>query len=305
MQKKIDTQYISAFSSSINNLKKPVPFISIRPRIEDNDNRIGLVFLNGLNGTKEVIAYFNHPVFANKWLFTFDNLAQGANYNFATKKYKKYVNTAAACIEHLMQKYPQISDWYLIGESWGGAIMILLAQKGLNSKIKGLFFWNMPCKIVNVDPRTKKKAVLNHLKVLLNFFLSIPLQTDNPVNPKLTNNPILLKVMEVFTEPKINVGTIIACWKSFKPAWRYLIKNHAAINFLYVQSQNDVLKDEKKVQNLLKNAGQKVILFNRGTHILSFDKELDQALFLELDKFIQNNSTINEKTSLLEIEKIE
>ena len=84
-----------------------------------------------------------------------------------------------------------------------------------------------------------------------------------------------------------------------------MIKNHAAINFLYVQSQNDVLKDEKKVQNLLKNAGQKVILFNRGTHILSFDKELDQALFLELDKFIQNNSTINEKTSLLEIEKIE
>lgn len=66
MQKKIDAQYISAFSSSINNLKKPVPFISIRPRIEDNDNRIGLVFLNGLNGTKEVIAYFNHPVFANK-----------------------------------------------------------------------------------------------------------------------------------------------------------------------------------------------------------------------------------------------
>ena len=289
MQKKINLDYIRNIIINIDRIKKPIPFVEIKPRIEnETKNKIGIIFLNGLNGTKTMINYFNHPVFEDKWLFTFDNRAQGENQNFASKNYHKYVKDAYLSIEYLIKANKQIEKWYLIGESWGGAIIALLNKKGLNPKIAGSFFWNMPCKIINVDPRAKKAAIINNLKVLTTFLFGIPLKTDNPVNKKLTNNPKLLKLMEIFSAQKINVGPILACWKSFKPAWKYLIKNYQNINFNYVQSNEDVLQDVNKV-NQLKNKTNQVIIFDQGTHILSFDINKDILLFETLDQFIKQS----------------
>ena len=289
MQKKINLDYIRNFFVNIDQIKKPVPFVEIQPRIKsETENKIGIIFLNGLNGTKTMINYFNYPVFEDKWLFTFDNRAQGENQNFASKNYHKYVKDAYLSIEYLIKENQQIETWYLLGESWGGAIIIHLVKKKLNKKIKGVFFWNMPCKIVNVDPRSKKAAFINNIKVVTTFLFSIPLKTDNPVNPKLTNNKILLKVIEMLSTKKVNVGTILACWRSFKPAWNYLIKNHQKINFRYIQSGLDVLRDDSKISKI-SNITNKVILFDKGTHILSFDKDMDHSLFIQLSDFINEN----------------
>lgn len=287
MQKKINEEFIYNDQILIKGIKKEVPIVSIKPRVENLNNSIGLIFFNGLNGTKSMINYFNFPVFEDKWLFTFDNRAQGENYNYPSKKYNKYVNDAIKIIEYFIEQNSNITKWYLFGESWGGAIISLLHKKKINPKIKGLFFWNMPCKIVNTNPRKGIKSFINNVKVITTFLFSIPLKTDNPINPKLTNNKMLLRVIKMYEKHLINVGPIIASWKSFKPAWKYLLKNHNNINFRYVQSMEDVMKDEKMF-NKLKNYSNKVVLFNKGFHILSFDKNQDIPLFDELDKFINN-----------------
>ena len=186
MQKKINLDYIRNFFVNIDQIKKPVPFVEIKPRIKsETENKIGIIFLNGLNGTKTMINYFNYPVFEDKWLFTFDNRAQGENQNFASKNYRKYVKDAYLSIEYLIKENKQIETWYLLGESWGGAIIIHLVKKKLNKKIKGVFFWNMPCKIVNVDPRSKKAAFINNIKVITTFLFGIQLKTDNPPVPDI------------------------------------------------------------------------------------------------------------------------
>lgn len=286
MKKKIDESHIKYFNNKVLGIKKTIPFLSISPRIMNDNNSKGFIFVSGLNGTKSTISYFNFPIFEDKWLFTFDNRAQRENKNFPSKKYRKYVNDAKLIIDYLIETNPNIKQWYLIGESWGGAIISLLTKKQLNSKINSVFMWNIPCKIIkNVDPRSKKESIINNLKTIINYVFSIPLKTNNPVNEKLTNNKILLKTMKIYSYDKINIGTTIAAWRTFKPAWNNLIKNHNNINFRYIQSNEDILKDDKMVQELKKRTN-KVIEFKKGTHILSFDNQMDDFLFDELSKFI-------------------
>lgn len=290
MEKKIAAQYISTFTARLKGIKKPVPFLSVAPRCNNANNAIGIIFFNGLNGTKAMVSYLNYPVFEDKWLFTFDNRGQGDNTNFASNNYRKYVRDAQAAVAYLIDQHPAIAQWYLIGESWGSAIISLVAKAQLHPKVAGLFFWNMPCRVVNADPRSGWGAIKNILKVLTTLLFFIPLKTDNPFNRDLINNPVLAKAITIFSKQTINVGTIVACGKSFRPAWRYLIKNQANLNLRYVQSGDDILKDLKQYNRLKAQTPAKTLWFAQGHHILSFDKIKGKDLFLELAHFIQTSA---------------
>ena len=76
----------------------------------------------------------------------------------------------------------------------------------------------MPCRVVNADPRSGWGAIKNILKVLTTLLFFIPLKTDNPFNRDLINNSVLAKAITIFSKQTINVGTIVACGKSFRPA---------------------------------------------------------------------------------------
>lgn len=272
------------FQKEIFNISnEPFPVFYISPK---NISNKMIFYIPGLNGNGIMIKYWNTSLSDNFYLVSFDPRAQGESKAKSSRLYKRYLKDINEIIIAFKNKY-NIDDVYIIGESWGSALASLYLKKYKN--IKGIFIWNMPCKLIDVSEEKKWIKFKRNLKIIFTFLFFINTNDLAPFNKKLTNNKTLIRTVEIFRRKKISNKVVIASWRSFKPAWNFLLKNHKSINFKYIQSKEDVLIDFNKV-NRLSKISNKIVILDKGYHILSFDENVNKDLFNMILDFTKLNN---------------
>ncbi len=253
--------------------------------LKDKNSKKCLFFVPGLNGNGVTINYWNYPKIINNWnIFSVDMRAQGNDTNKPSRYFKTYLNDLYEIIKFIREEF-QMEEIILLGESWGGALCNLYAK--FYHDVNGYMTWNIPYEIIDVSNEKKKDKFLKNIKMILTFLTNINTYDNGGFVEKLTNNPILIKIVKFLARKKVSNRVIIAAWLSFKKSWRFILKNHKKINFKYIQSNDDIMKSNNVVEKLKKES-DKVIIFNKGTHILTFDKFQQDKLFDEIYNFISN-----------------
>ncbi len=259
-----------------------IPTYLVSPRNNKKSNTL-LLFIPGLNGNGSMIKYFNYPYFDNMYLFSFDQRAQGFNTNKPSRFYKKYLKDLNYLIDEIKIRYPHINNIYLCGESWGSTLSFLF-HKYYFQKINGVIGWNMPYKVVDLSPKKGWNKFSSSMKTLLTFLTSIDTYDDAPMASELTNNKVLLRIIKSIKRPKLSNKVILAAWRSFKKSWKYISKNN--FNYLYIQSLEDAMITLKKVNHEAMH-NDKIIIFKKGYHLLTFDNNVSDKLFKIIYKFIK------------------
>lgn len=248
----------------------------------NNSNKL-LFYIPGLNGNGALIENISKE-FPNYSVASFDPRAQGENYSKPYRSYKKYLSDIYEIINNLKSKL-NVHNIYLIGESWGAALAILYKYK--YDGIDKIVCWNCPYKINNTEKVPFKVAFKRNMKMIGTFLFSIDTYDDADFNENLINNKVILRAIKVFRRKSVSNKVIIAAWKSFKPAWKIIMKNKID-NYLYIQSLEDIMlhKDLLKIISNTKN--QNIITYEQGYHILMFDINSSQKLFRDINNFLDN-----------------
>ncbi|MGL5617864.1 MAG: serine aminopeptidase domain-containing protein [Metamycoplasmataceae bacterium] len=274
---------IEASYFKINGLKYEVPYTVINP-INIDDNSKVIVFMNGLNGDRAWLKYFNHSIFNNNYLISFDQKGQGYNQEKPTQFYRKLINYNLKVLEHIT-KLPEYEgrDVILIGESWGANATLLMSKKRPDL-MKGFLIWNMPGKLpsTNFEVPAKNRIVFT-LKTLFTFFTGINTKDVIPFDTRLTTNKLLIRASKYQNNLYSNNKTSIAIFFSFGPSWRIIRNNNLKVPFVYVQSMNDIMYSKKKFSQIKNH--ENVVIFEKGHHLLYLDN-VSNLLGDEIEKFI-------------------
>lgn len=251
------------------------------------------LFLNGLNGDKNSIKYFVN--LENCIAISFNHRQWEDNRQKSSKNPYVYIEDIKKIVYQIKLLYPNLKI-FLLGESWGSALAIMFQDK-YPKEINGIITWNMPCGIVNIgdDENRTNNIFIDSIKMIITFLFNIDFLSPTIFPSKLTDNKLLQRAINIRNKGKKGSNrVIIAAWKSFSKAWKILIKNlknDSNSNFLYIQSFNDALISNKKVNIIEKNYQEKInkniiLLKNGGTHILSFDTKYSKLLFDTIKKYL-------------------
>ncbi len=269
--KRFNKARISKTQIKFNKIKLAVPTIMVEPIVSSTDTLC--IFVNGLNGEINMLEYFDDPAFDNKYLFSYDQRAQGSNKNKAARNYRTYLRDLHQIVNYLKNEMPQIKNIILFGESWGTALIILYNKKyaGSVNKVIGC---NMPYEVKRMPPISIKQAISTHFKTGFTFFSNIDTRVFSPFNNKLTSNKILMRIAKMNSNNKYSTKVTLASWMSFRKAWRVLLKEmgNPETNVFYVQSGDDFMKSKKnrliKINEITK---KHYIKLKKGFHILTFE----------------------------------
>ncbi len=250
------------------------------------------LFISGLNGDKSSIKYFDNKTFDDKYLITFNHRQWGDNKAKSSKNYNVYIEDIFNVIKQLNVLYPN-KEIYLIGESFGSSLSIIFYNK-YPQLISGVFVWNMPGGAKGNDLDKQEGQFLTSIKILMTFLFNINFKSPSFFPEQLTNNKILYRAIKIQNMKKEGDNkVIIASWYALKKAWKTLyeiLENKQHLNLVYIQSLEDALMGKSKIKRLenkfpnLKN--NKYYIFEKGTHILSFDMNEANHLFELMDSFI-------------------
>ncbi len=250
---------------------KVVPTIMIKPEIESETL---CIFINGLNGNIDMISYFDFKAFNDKYLFSYDQRAQGNNYNKSSMNYWTYVDDLNLIVNHIKASMPNIKNIILLGESWGIALAILYNFKYPNSVIK-ILGCNMPCEIINVSPLPWQSQLIISLKLCFTLITNIDTKILSPFAEILSSNKVLKRIVRMQSKEKYSAKVTLASYFSFKKAWSILlkeaIKNDSII--YYVQSAEDKMMSKKN--KLLDPSSSNYIFIEKGYHILTLEENGD------------------------------
>ncbi|MGL5246321.1 MAG: alpha/beta fold hydrolase [Mycoplasmoidaceae bacterium] len=258
--------------------KKSFPFIRINP-LKKSDTAVLCSF--GLNGNSKFIKYLNYPCFDNVDFISYDQRAQSKNKLKPSMLHTTYINDMNLVINEYLKQNKNIKKLYIIGESWG-ASLAFLCKKKYPKNINGVLGWNMPYEIRD-SSKSEKNNTLLKLKVLLTLLTGINTNGITFLSHDTTNNQAIKKLIINSRNTLLSNKVVIAAWKSFKRAWRYFLKNPNE-NFIYIQTGEDNMKSNF----LFKNGKEykNIIMFEKGTHLLSFDINVADKLFNEIKEFI-------------------
>lgn len=278
-----ESERIKTENFKVNNLKYEVPFTIINP-LEISDNSKVIIFMNGLNGDRAWMKYFNHEIFNNNFLLSFDQKGQVKNKENPSQFYKRLINYNLKVLEHI-SKFSNYKkrDIILIGESWGANCTLLMAKKRPDL-FKGFLIWNMPGKLPSKNKNVSSKELIKlSLKTAFTFLTGINTKSPISFDERLTSNKLLIRASKQSVKKYDNNKTSIAIFFSMRPSWRIIISNNIKLPFVYIQSMEDIMFDEKKF-NKIKNR-KNTIIFNSGYHILYLE---DNSIKLgdEIKKFI-------------------
>ncbi len=266
---------------SIKGIKEPVPMTLVTPK---NQSDTLILFLCGLNGKGLLVKYFNIiDAMSDYYIMSFDARAQGDNKNKSSRKYKTYINDLDCIVKHIKETMPQIKKIYLVGESWGTALALLYLKEH-TYEVNGVFGWNMPSKPVDITPLKGKAKLKMICQTVWTFLTNIDTYQEAPLAPCLTNNKMLVRISNMTVNKKLSSRVTLASWRSFKPAWKYLLKTNDN-NYLYIQSKEDAMLVDSILSKLVKC--EHSIIFENGFHILSFDLDNNKKLFNLLNDFIK------------------
>lgn len=247
-----------------------IPLLLVNP---DSQTSNLYIYVQGLGGLKEASLYFKTNNFYNNLLISYDKRNIGQNKAKPTKFKKKYLNELLDVISWSKASYKD-KKIILLGESWGTALC-LLAYKKRPDLIDDVIGWNMPYKIIDTCSRPISKKLLSGFKVLATIILNInTFEITFAKNEKkpLTNNKSLLRMQKSTTN---NNKVSLAAWLSMRKAWKFMLKVAGLpyYKFLYIQSSNDALFDEKKWNKFSKLAtDDQKLWIEAGYHVLSFDE---------------------------------
>lgn len=278
MKKKIDDKYCFQKKCDINGEQ----FNIYGVKCLNNSNKC-IFFIPGLNGNGAMINYWNYPMINKYHLFSFDPRAQADNHSRPSRFFKTYIDDIHNIINFIKKEF-EINEVYLVGESWGGALCSLYAK--YYNDVKGYFFWNVPYKIVDTSIEKGKEKFIKSAKMMLTFLTNINTYDTGRFVDKLTNDEVLIRIVKALRRNKVSNRVILAAWRSFKKSWKFIAKNFDIINFKYIQSMQDIMGSIDMVKKLSLKTN-KIMIFDKGYHILSFDKNMSDELFNELEKFIE------------------
>ncbi|MGL4616779.1 MAG: alpha/beta fold hydrolase [Mycoplasmoidaceae bacterium] len=274
--KQFDEDRVEEFDFIVG--KKIFPFVKVNP-IKKSSTAVLCSF--GLNGSAKFIKYLNYPCFDNVDFICYDQRAQSKNKLKPSMWHTTYINDMNLVINEYLKQNPNIKKLYIIGESWGASIAFLYKKK-YPKNIDGVLGWNMPYEVIDTSKKQRNNTILK-FKVALTLFTGINTNGATILSHDTTNNKAIQKLILSSRNKLISNKVIIASWRSFKRAWRYFLKNPDE-NFVYIQTGEDnmkskrLFKDGKKYKN--------VIMYEKGTHLLSFDINVADKLFDEIKEFI-------------------
>lgn len=239
------------------------------------------IFLNGINAEPEFINIWNHDIFKNNTLITFNNIAHFNNPEKNTSNLKKYVRYTEAVIEEIKKLKPlHKKKTILIGESFGASLGLIISKN--NNSVCDLFYlWNAPTKISK--NKQMKNQLSTSLKTLFTFLFNIETYTIGYFDPRLTSNKLVKRINEI--KPKIRVSTKLnlVCWKTMKKT-KKILRDGVNDNVYLTQSFDDILCD---VDFFKKIPRKNIFIFENGCHVLSVEPEYDKLLFDNLLKIIK------------------
>lgn len=246
-----------------------------------------IFYIPGLNGNGSLVHYFDDQVFNKYLVCSFDPRAQGDNQLKASRNYKKYIDDIFFVINNICNKFNNIKNIFLIGESWG-ANLAFLFNKYYPNVTRAIIGWNMPYHVIDTSDLKGWKKIKNSLKVLLTYTTNINTFDDTPFNEQLTNNKVLIRIVKTIKNNRISNRVILAAWKSFKQSWRYLLKNATKNNLFYIQSSKDALISKDIVNKFVRLHPINFREIDGGYHILTFDESANKLLFNDIDCIIKS-----------------
>lgn len=253
----------------IKELKEKVPIFI---RSSNLKNKKAIIAIQGLGGSgSSIFGYdIDSKLYQDFSFFGFDSRAHHNNKNKPSSYPSVYLEDFHLLILELVKKY-NLEQIYLIGESWGASLIYLYQAKYQNPIVKKAIGWNMPYNVVKNDSNYKEKIkLISTIKVLLTYLFNINTYEIRAFNTELTNNELIKRINKNPTKQSNRLA--IAAFRSFKKSWKMLFENK---NFIYIQSMQDVLKTKDWI-NKNKN---KIIILEKGTHILALDKFESKTLF--------------------------
>ncbi|MGL4951646.1 MAG: alpha/beta fold hydrolase [Mycoplasma sp.] len=249
---------------------------------EKNDNVI--FFLNGSNGSTEVISTYKHQVFKENYIVTFDNIAHGNNTLDHSSNYLDFLNFAKDMIANVMQEEIfKGKKVILIGESFGASLILLLATRFNN--IADLFFpWNAPSQTGRIKGFQKKMIFSNGTKKIFTLLTNIETYSIRLFGDDMTTNKAVLRINKMagitYSSNKLHVAIL----KSILTI-RRILRNAQNLphNCIYNQSFEDIMYNKKLNLDKFEN----INFYKKGFHLLSFEPQADE-LFDNLQKAIKN-----------------
>lgn len=285
MKKKYEQDRIMEWN--IDTMHGEIPIYCVKPITKSKGTKKLVLFIQGLNGNGSTIYYWNYPAFDNAYLVSFDARAQANNTLKPSRYYKTFIKDIDIIIDNLKQKL-DFDEIYLMGESWGAALSVLY-KKRYPEKINNLIIWNMPYRAVDVSKgKNNDSKIKRNVYMLSTFLFSINTYDQAPFAKELTNNKLLLRTVQLLRNNRLSNKVIIASWRSFKPAWKFLLKHRdelEKINITYIQSMEDVMLEMKAVNKLTAD-DKNVYIFEQGYHILTFDDNVNERLFDIISKIV-------------------
>lgn len=270
---------------NVKNLKHEVPFTVVKPININKDSKV-IIFMNGLNGDRAWLKYFNHKVFDSNFLISFDQKGQAQNKEKPSQFHSRLINYNLKVLEYItkISEYKGL-DFILIGESWGANCCLLMSKKRPDL-MKGFLIWNMPGKLPTKNPEVPNKKLMSiSTKTIFTFLTGINTKEIIPFDVRLTSNKLLIRASRYQNQIYANSKTSIAIYFSFRPSWKIIRKNNPKVPFIYIQSMEDIMLDEKRFSTIKNN--KNVVVFEKGRHILYLE---DNSNFLgdEIEKFVMS-----------------
>ncbi|MGL5521990.1 MAG: alpha/beta fold hydrolase [Metamycoplasmataceae bacterium] len=242
-----------------------------------------IFFVHGLGGSGSPFmrTIDQENLFNDYFVISLDMRGQTRNKNKPSKFSKRYIKDLKIIINFLINKFG-IKNLYLLGESWGSALIFLYLKYVSNPFVKGAIGWNMPYSVTkNEEVNKKQEKIIDSLKVIFTFLTNITTWSKRPFNNELTNNPVIIRINSL-SDGLQNNKLPIASFFCLKKAWRYLKSKQRKENTLYIQSMGDILRNNKIVEKYKDN----IVVLESGTHILSLDIKDNLNLFEIIKKTI-------------------
>lgn len=286
---KFEEERISEFEINSNKFKHPIPGICIKPKTETKDSVV-FIFNSGLGGTIPSVKYMNYFAFDENYLISYEKMGHGENKNKPTKWKRIYLKELDEVVNWVKKNY-QNKRIYLLGESWGSQINMIYYGKH-RDKVDGTVNWNAPFNIKNPEKHPFHivwRMAWKHIATLL-FNVTCTLPKVQGSQSKFSRNPILNRALNIVPPVKNNSKATLVVWKYMSASYKW-VKKHGKdsnLNFLYVQSGEDVMADMKKIDKLEKHMDNNHLLrLKTGYHVLSFEPEESKILYSKILEFIK------------------
>lgn len=270
------------------NFKHYIPAVCVEPK-SVTKSTVVFIFNGGIGSSIPACLYMNSFLYDNHYFVTYEKAGHNQNTNKPSQFKKNYLKELDEVVLWVRKKYPD-KKIYLLGESWGTAINFIYYKKNKN-KIDGTIGWNMPLGITNPEKKTIKQmySIVWREIITLLFNIECHLPIVQTSQDKFCRDPLFRRMLSIIPPSKTNTKINISVWRFMKPCFNFIKKYGRSkdLNFMYIQSGEDIMADWKKISKLEKYIDSKHYKkFETGFHVLSMEPKESQQLFNMILDFI-------------------